>query len=278
MLYTLSLFATEPIRFVELYEWREMTDMERCAVGTYWKSLGDALGISYDGLPSGRTGFRDGINWLEEIGAWSERYEMKHMKPHVRSKEVADKTIDVLLYYLPSFMKPLGVNLISYLMDDRLRGAMTCVSHPLDPNAANESTDNHISRMKPIPPTLSTFFAAIFRFRRFYLRYLALPRPDFNRLNAFTDAPNENGRYFLLQLQGAPYYVRPTIWNRWAPVAWVKWALGQPLPGDDGDKYYPQGYYTPDLGPRYFEGKGKKEMETIKLSLQESRRGQCPFS
>ncbi|EYE91279.1 uncharacterized protein EURHEDRAFT_487208 [Aspergillus ruber CBS 135680] len=255
MLYTLSLFATEPIRFVKLYEWREMTDMERCAVGTYWKSLGDALGINYDTLPSGRTGFRDGINWLEEISAWEQQYEVEHMKPHVRNKEIADKTIDVLLYYIPSFMKPLGVNLISYLMDDRLRIAM----------------------MYPVPPALSAVFATVFQLRQFYLRYLALPRPDWNRLNAFTDAPNKHGRHFLLQLQGAPYYVRPTIWNRWAPMAWVKWSLGQPLPGDEGKKYFPQGYYTPDLGPKYFEGKGRKEMEAIKLSLQESRQGQCPF-
>lgn len=277
MLYTLSLFAIEPIRFVSLYEWREMTDLERCAVGTYWKSLGDALGISYDALPSGRTGFRDGINWLEEISAWGQRYEVEHMKPHVRNKEIADKTIDVLLYYLPSFMKPLGVNIISYLMDDRLRNAMMCVSHPFDLRDTNENIDDHLFRMEPVPPALSATFAAIFRLRRFYLRYLTLPRPDFNRLNAFTDAPNKHGRHFLLQLQGAPYYVRPTIWNRWGPVAWIKRALGQPLPGDDGDKYFPQGYYAPDLGPKYFEGKGRKEMEAIKLGLQESRQGQCPF-
>lgn len=124
MLYTLSLFATEPIRFASLYEWREMTEMERAAVGTYWKSLGDALDISYEKLPSGKMGFRDGIHWLEEISAWSHAYEVQHMKPHGRNKEIADKTIDVLVYNLPGFMKPLGVYLVSYLMDERLRNAM----------------------------------------------------------------------------------------------------------------------------------------------------------
>lgn len=132
MLFTLSLFATEPIRFVKLYEWREMEEMERCAVGTYWKSLGDALGISYEALPSGKTGFRDGIHWLEEINAWSKQYEEENMKPHVRNKEIADKTIDVLVYNLPDFMKPLGTYLVSYLMDDRLRKSMMYVSPSLD--------------------------------------------------------------------------------------------------------------------------------------------------
>lgn len=129
MLYTLSLFATEPIRFVERYEWRTMTEMERCAVGTYWKSLGDALGICYDVLPSGGTParFRDGIHWLEEISVWSLEYEAQHMKPNPQTRDLADKVIDVLLYNLPRFIKPVGAYMVSWLMDDRLRSAMMCV-------------------------------------------------------------------------------------------------------------------------------------------------------
>ncbi|GLI82072.1 hypothetical protein PoHVEF18_010473 [Penicillium ochrochloron] len=226
MLYTLSLFALEPIRFVKMYEWHEMTEMERCAVGTYWKSLGDALGISYEILPSGKAGFRDGIHWLEEIREWSLIYEVKHMKPHPRSKEIADRTIDVI---------------------------------------------------NPPPAFFSLIFSAVFQLRKLCLRYLALPRPNFMRLDVFAEKPNKYGRNYVLFYEGAPFYVQPTIWNRWGPVAWFKWALGQPLPGDDGDKYYPQGYYTPDLGPKYFEGKGRKEVETIKESIKQQRLGQCPF-
>jgi hypothetical protein len=256
MLYTLSLFATEPIRFVKLYEWREMTEMERCAVGTYWKSLGDALGISYEKLPSGKTGFQDGIHWLEEVSEWSHYYEVQHMKPHPRNKEIADKTIDVLVYNLPGFMKPLGIYFVSFLMDERLRKAMM---------------------MESPPRFFSAIFTSIFRLRRFFLRYLALPRPNFMRLDVFTEKPNEHGRNYVNVYEGAPFYVQPTVWNRWGPVAWFKWAMGQPLPGDDGDKYYPQGYYTPDLGPKYFEGKGRKELEVIKDRLRMQRTGQCPF-
>ena len=32
MLYTLGLFALEPIRWISMYEWRSLTDMERCAM------------------------------------------------------------------------------------------------------------------------------------------------------------------------------------------------------------------------------------------------------
>ncbi|KAJ5559229.1 hypothetical protein N7535_009457 [Penicillium sp. DV-2018c] len=226
MLYTLSLFALEPIRFVKQFEWREMTEMERCAVGTYWKSLGDALDISYEALPSGKTGFEDGLHWLEEMDAWRRLYEVEYMKPHPRNKEIAAKTLDVLVYNLPNFMKPLGEYIVSYMMDDRLRTAMM---------------------------------------------------PNFMRMDVFTEKPNEHGRNWVMIYEGAPYYVKPTIWNRWGLVAWFKWALGQPLPGDDGEKYYPKGYLTQDLGPKYFEGKGWKEVEFIKETLRQQRTGQCPF-
>lgn len=138
MLYTLSLFALEPIRFVGNYEWRELSDLEKCAIGTYWKSLGDALGISYACLPSGseiadaktgekKSGFQDGLHWLEEIRTWSHTYEVEKMKPHLKNKEVADKTTDVLTYALPGFVKSVGIQFVSFIMDDRLRVAMMLV-------------------------------------------------------------------------------------------------------------------------------------------------------
>ncbi|KAI2921660.1 hypothetical protein CBS147343_1514 [Aspergillus niger] len=105
MLYTLSLFATEPIRFVERFEWRAMTELERCAIGTYWKSLGDALDISYDELPSGKSGFSDGLHFLEELRQWGDHYEEENMRPDHRNRLVADKTMDVIVYGFPKWQQ-----------------------------------------------------------------------------------------------------------------------------------------------------------------------------
>lgn len=184
MLYTLSLFATEPIRFVELYEWRKMTEMERCAVGTYWKSLGDALGISYEKLTSGKVGFKDGIHWLEEVREWSDCYELQQMKPHPRNKEIADKTIDVVVYNLPRFMKPLGVYFVSFLMEECLRNAMMIDSPPA---------------------FISVVFASMFQARRLFFRYLALSRLSFMRLDVFTEKLNKHGRNYVTFYEGAPF-------------------------------------------------------------------------
>lgn len=138
--------------------------------------------------------------------------------------------------------------------------------------------NDSVPRIDPPPVVFAALVRSMLQLRRLYLRYVALPRPNFMRLDVFTEEPNENGRNYVLFYEGAPFYVQPTIWNRWGPVALFKWALGQPLPGDDGDKYYPQGYYTPDLGPKYFEGKGRKELQSIKETIRIQRTSRCPFS
>ncbi|KAL4883215.1 streptococcal 67 kDa myosin-cross-reactive antigen like family-domain-containing protein [Aspergillus karnatakaensis] len=257
MLYTLSLFALEPIRFIDLFEWRSLSDLEQCAIGTYWKSLGDALEISFADLPSGPHAFRDGLHFLEELRAWSLKYEEDYMKPSPENKEVADKTMDVLVYAMPRFLKPVGVNFAACVMDDRLREAM----------------------MYQRPPAIyNAIFSSLVSVRKFYLRYLALPRPNFQRIDIFTDKPNEYGRYYVNLYEAIPYYVKPTFWNRWGPGAWISRAMGMPLPGDEDDKYYPRGFDLEDLGPKYFEGKGRKTVAEIRELLKKERRGQAPFA
>lgn len=113
--------------------------------------------------------------------------------------------------------------------------------------------------------------------RKFFLRYLALPRPYFLRPVRFSDQQNEYGRFFTSEWDAAPYYVKPTLWNRWGPTAWLTWVLGHPLPGDEGDKYYPKGYYIPEVGPKYQEGKGIEQMKEMRKRLHEERTGKCPF-
>lgn len=129
MLYTLSLFALEPVRWIERYEWRPLTDLEKCAVGTFWKSVGDAMMISYEKLPSyhgkdGGSGFRDGLHWFEEVDAWSTAYEAANMVPDKNNKTTADETMALLLWGVPKPFHPLGHQVVRFLMDERLRAAM----------------------------------------------------------------------------------------------------------------------------------------------------------
>lgn len=120
---------------------------------------------------------------------------------------------------------------------------------------------------------MSTFVLS----RKLFLRHLSLPRPYFMRFDRSTGADNDAGPHFFTEWEGAPYYVKPTFWNRWRPAAWYSWMRGRPLPGDEGNKYRPGGYMIKDVGPRAFEGKGEAYFEEHKARLQKERTGGCPF-
>ncbi|KAJ5126593.1 hypothetical protein N7448_007372 [Penicillium atrosanguineum] len=202
MLYALALFALQPIQFINRYEWHTLSDLERCAIGTFWKSIGDTLGISYEVLPSGVAGARDGLHWLEEL----------------ENRESADQTIAILVYMLPRALHPAALQLISCMMDNRLRKAMLYHAPT---------------------PFFEAVFSGLITVCKIVLRYLTPPRPYFLRYNSLTEKPDKNGRFFLTEWEAAPFYVKPTFWNRWGPMALVTRILGRPVPGDEGDKYYP---------------------------------------
>jgi hypothetical protein len=124
MLYTISLFVLEPNRWTAKYEWRGVTDFERCAMVVYWKDLGEAMKTSYEILPLSSLGWRDGLQWLEELEAWSLAYEAQNMVPADTNATLAHGTFDIALFSVPSFLKPYGFTVASGLLEPRLQRAM----------------------------------------------------------------------------------------------------------------------------------------------------------
>ena len=124
MLYTLSLFALEPSRWVQRYEWRSMTELELCACGTFWKAMGDAMLIPYDVLPSQKEGWRDGLHWLKEVEEWSLAYEKAYMVPSESNKQLADSELDILFINLSARLMSTGKQIVTVLLEDRLRKAI----------------------------------------------------------------------------------------------------------------------------------------------------------
>ncbi|KAF2457823.1 hypothetical protein BDY21DRAFT_284837 [Lineolata rhizophorae] len=257
MLYTLSLFCLEPMRWVGRYEWREFSELERCAMGVFWKSVGDAMRIEYAGsLPGAETGWKDGIQWLEEIEQWSSEYEEKHMMPHRDNKQTADETLAILLYSMPKSLHGPGLKIVTCLMDDRLRTAM----------------------MYPAPPpSYMKFVKGLLNLRAFVLRNFSLPRPDFLAVCNITDR-DASGRSHFRYYDAMPFYVKPTLWNRWGPEALWQRLLGLPVPGDSPELYMPEGFRTEEVGPATFKGKGATFYEKDKERLSQMRTGGCPFT
>ncbi len=100
-----------------------MNEMEICAIGTFWKSIGDAMGIEYTGRLA-RTKWTNGVDFYGDIKAWAETYETKYMVPAKSNKITADELIPLLLFYLPKQFKSAGTHMVGVLMGDRLRSAM----------------------------------------------------------------------------------------------------------------------------------------------------------
>ena len=230
MLYTLALFATQPLRWIGRWEWRELAEVERVALGVFCKGIGDAMGISWAGLPvwdEGQRGWAHGGVWLDEISTWADRYEEQHMVPARSNHETAEQTTRILLWVVPRQLRSVGMQAVCAMMDERLRKAM------IYPAASHSVT-----------AVLHTVLKA----RKLFLRHLALPRPHFFRTLHVTEAADKDGRFFMLDYDAQPWYVRPTVWSRWHPGAWVFWAMGLSLPGDRGDMFCPTGFRTREVG------------------------------
>lgn len=252
MLFTLGLFMNCPVKWINQYEWRQLTPMEVCALATFHKEMGDAMHISYDVLPSSKTGWRDGLHFYEELDAWSEAYEKKHMVPNEDCFETAMATKTLFLSTLPAFCRPLVDQLISAALDDRVREAIM---------------------FKPAHPAVQAAFDTFMGVRKYLLRYLALPRFTFpNRLSK--DESPEGRRW--VEIWGIqPHYAKATFWSRWGPTGLFQLMIGAPRPGDAG--MHPEGYLRSTIGPKAFDGKGKAEFESEKQVIAKMRARGCPF-
>lgn len=99
--------------------------MESCAIGVYWKSLGDAMDISFDGLRcssrgDGR-GWADGLGFLDDLHDWGVRYGRENMRAASSNRVVAEMIVEHRLEsVLAMFRKPVR-NLVASLLEDRLR-------------------------------------------------------------------------------------------------------------------------------------------------------------
>jgi hypothetical protein len=151
--------------------------------GTYWKSIGDAMNISYKDLP-GNDSWKSGLDFIYDIQTWSESYEKRCMVPDINNKITADETTKMLLYDVPPSLQPYGRMVVSALMDDRLRTAMMYEEHP---------------------PTLKKIVEGGLDFRKYLLRWAALPRPWILRVSKIPDEPKPNGRIHALEYQAEPW-------------------------------------------------------------------------
>ena len=117
--YVLATFVVTPIRWIDRYGWRRMTDVERVAGANYYRDLGRRMGI------------RDIPATWQAFARLLDAYERDHFAFDLGGRTVAEATLELLATFPPTDRLPVAVvRRISFAtMDDALLDAFA-FPHP----------------------------------------------------------------------------------------------------------------------------------------------------
>jgi len=111
--YVLCTFVTSPIRWIDRYGWRRLTELEKTASANYYRELGRLMGIKQ--LPATHQEFAD----------VQDQYEGKHFGFDDGGLAVSEATLKLMATFGPNRFAPRAVvtRFAKALMDDSLLGA-----------------------------------------------------------------------------------------------------------------------------------------------------------
>lgn len=113
MLYVLSTFVVEPVKWLERFGKRAMTRQETDACVQYYRALAIKMNIS--DIPASYSEFSD----------FHQSFETRHFRYAVSNAEIGSLTRDLLLsMYLPQMLVPMARPAVHALCDKPLRTAM----------------------------------------------------------------------------------------------------------------------------------------------------------
>ncbi|MEL7046007.1 MAG: oxygenase MpaB family protein [Pseudomonadota bacterium] len=119
MLYVLSTFICEPIRWLDQFGRRPMTETERRAWFKYYRGLGARMGI------------RDLPDDLADLMRWNESYERERFRFAETNNRIATATRDLFLsFYLPRWLNSAGRPVVNAVLDTSLLESMGFAAPP----------------------------------------------------------------------------------------------------------------------------------------------------
>ncbi|KAF7729233.1 hypothetical protein EC973_004763 [Apophysomyces ossiformis] len=170
-LYTLALFLSEPIRWINTYEWRQLDIREINAIFHVWHDIG--VGMKIQDVPDTK----------EELLRFKEEYAKEHRKYHPANWQCAKPTIELLLERVPKPLHPIVYRTLPCLL---------------------EKEDILAFGIDPPSRITQTAFNIMVMLRAKFIRYLCLPRRDFLIRTPFH--PDKNGKYVPLYHLYKPVY------------------------------------------------------------------------
>lgn len=118
MLYVLCTFVVSPVRWIDEFGWRPLSDTERLAAVTYYRRLGRLMGIK--DLPDDYEGFERHMDRVE-----AERFAYDE-----GARAVADATLELFTTFYPRPLRPAMRVFAVALLDDHLRRAFRYPAPP----------------------------------------------------------------------------------------------------------------------------------------------------
>lgn len=112
-IYTLSTFILEPVRWVNRYGWRQVTEVEKQSAFYFWTELGRRMGI------------RDMPGSYEAFDAFNRAFEQQHFRYSPDNEIIAVATRNLMLsWVLPKPLWRVGAPAVHALIDDALLSAV----------------------------------------------------------------------------------------------------------------------------------------------------------
>jgi ER-bound oxygenase mpaB/B'/Rubber oxygenase, catalytic domain len=127
LLYVLSSFVFEPIRWNARFGWRPLLEVERLASFHFWREVGRLMAI------------REIPDDYSDFERFNEEYERERFAPSGAAARVGAATRDMFLAWFPGLPKRFGAQAIYALMDDRLLDAFGFPRPPRPVHAAVEA-------------------------------------------------------------------------------------------------------------------------------------------
>ncbi|MGC1218675.1 MAG: oxygenase MpaB family protein [Phormidesmis sp.] len=147
-LYVLSTFIYEPVRWIEQFGWRQLTEREKQALYYFWREVGTRMMIV--DIPPTYAAFE----------AYNREYEQTHFVYQAANQRVADATRQMLVGWFPWGVRSLANPTIPTLLDPALLQAVGWQPAPVRLTAWVKKCLHLRSRLlRQLPPrTLPDFF------------------------------------------------------------------------------------------------------------------------
>jgi hypothetical protein len=222
MVYTLCLLTCEALQWIDKYDWRRTTRLEKHASWVFWNEVGRRMGLV------------DVPESFEACARFIEEFEARNMAPTEDNAAIAKGVFVLYASTVPAFLGPIVRAVLVAFMDTRLSGAFML--------------STHFTRV--VLPCLNFALAV----RKYFVRYLMLPR--YSTLQVFGEE-NAAGYRPMLFWEIEPWYVASSKSCSWLYSVYTRF-FELPIAGDS--KFKPEGYKLQEIGPKYLEGKGGEEV------------------